>query len=107
MLEEEIKKIIINKYGSLRNFSKNIDLPNTTLDSILKRGFINSNIENVMKVFKCLNISLDKTFEQNKIIYNYEVNDSKINNYSKLTQEDKNMIDDLINYKLNNYHKEE
>lgn len=48
--ENRIKEIIINKYGSLKKFCEIIDMPWTTLDSILKRGFSNSNITNVMKI---------------------------------------------------------
>lgn len=48
--ENGIKEIIINRYGSLKKFCEIIDMPWTTLDSILKRGFSNSNITNVMKI---------------------------------------------------------
>lgn len=48
--ENRIKEIIINRYGSLKKFCELIDMPWTTLDSILKRGFANSNITNVMKI---------------------------------------------------------
>lgn len=48
--ENHIKEIIINRYGSLKKFCEIIDMPWTTLDSILKRGFANSNITNVMKI---------------------------------------------------------
>lgn len=48
--ENRIKEVIINKYGSLKKFCEIINMPWTTLDSILKRGFANSNITNVMKI---------------------------------------------------------
>ena len=48
--ENRIKEIIINRYGSLKKFCEIINMPWTTLDSILKRGFANSNITNVMKI---------------------------------------------------------
>ena len=48
--ENRIKEIIINRYGSLKRFCEIINMPWTTLDSILKRGFSNSNITNVMKI---------------------------------------------------------
>ena len=34
-LEAKIKSLIIEKYGSLKKFSETIDMPWTTLDSIL------------------------------------------------------------------------
>ena len=39
-VEMELKELILEKYGSLAEFCKKIDLPWTTLDSILKRGRI-------------------------------------------------------------------
>ena len=55
-MEKELKELIINKYGSLKKFCEKIDMPWTTLDSILKRGIANSNITNVMKISKELNV---------------------------------------------------
>lgn len=48
--ENRIKEIIISRYGNLKKFCELINMPWTTLDSILKRGFANSNITNVMKI---------------------------------------------------------
>lgn len=48
--ENRIKEMIINRYGNLKKFCESINMPWTTLDSILKRGFANSNITNVMKI---------------------------------------------------------
>ena len=67
-MEEELKKVILEKYGSIRNFSDKIGLPNSTVVSILDRGIGNSNITNVMKMCKALNISADKLIDENKII---------------------------------------
>ncbi|CAM2913451.1 hypothetical protein QCG88_07785 [Ligilactobacillus salivarius] len=36
--EEFLRTIIKDRYGSLRAFAKNIDMPYTTLVSMLKRG---------------------------------------------------------------------
>lgn len=61
MAETEIKlrEIILEKYGSLKKFCEIIDMPWTTLDSILKRGIANSNITNVMKITKELGIDTE------------------------------------------------
>lgn len=58
-VEKQIKNIIITKYGSLKKFCETIDMPWTTLDSILKRGFANSNITNVLKITRELNINAE------------------------------------------------
>ena len=57
--ELRVKQLIIERYGSLKKFCEIIDMPWTTLDSILKRGIINSNITNVMKITKELNIDTE------------------------------------------------
>ncbi len=57
--ELQLKKIIIDKYGSLKKFCEKIDMPWTTLDSILKRGVTNSNITNVMKITRELQVDTE------------------------------------------------
>lgn len=68
MLENKIKDLIIEKYGSIRQFSFKIGLPYTTIDSILKRGIDNSNVSNVIKMCKALNISIDKSLEHQELM---------------------------------------
>lgn len=57
--EMKIREMIIARYGSLKKFCEIIQMPWTTLDSILKRGFANSNITNVMKITKELGIDTE------------------------------------------------
>ena len=77
-MEEELKKLIIEKYGSIRKFAINIDIPYTTIDSILKRGIDNSNVSNVIKICKALNISLDQSLNENRIINNLSFDNADI-----------------------------
>ncbi len=64
-LELNIKNMIIEKYGSLKKFADKINMSWSTLDSILKRGFINSNINNVIRITEELNISAEALAEGN------------------------------------------
>lgn len=57
--EIRLKELIIDKYGSIKKFCEIIDMPWTTLDSILKRGVANSNITNIMKITKELKIDTE------------------------------------------------
>ena len=57
--EAKIREMIIERYGSLKKFCEVIDMPCTTLDSILKRGITNSNITNVMKITKELGVDTE------------------------------------------------
>ena len=59
-LESNLKALIIQKYGSLKKFTEVIDMPWTTLDSILKRGVAISNITNVLKITRELGLDADK-----------------------------------------------
>lgn len=68
MLEEKLKELILEKYGSIRQFAIKIDIPYTIVDTILKKGINNSNIGNVIKICKSLNISVDKLVDTNEII---------------------------------------
>lgn len=59
MLEDKIKDMIISRYGSLRNFCNKIDVPYSTIDSILKRGIGKANVLNVIKICNALGLSVD------------------------------------------------
>lgn len=59
MIENKIKELIITRYGSVSHFCKKVNLPYTTVDSILKRGIANSNVLNVLKICDELSISID------------------------------------------------
>ena len=58
--EEELKTLILSKYGSIRKFSMSLDMPYTTLDAILKRGVGNASIGNVIKICDALSLSVDE-----------------------------------------------
>lgn len=59
MIEEKVKNEILKKYGSVRQFAKKIDMPYTTLDTMLKRGLKNANVVNVLKVCNALELDVD------------------------------------------------
>lgn len=59
MLEDKIKDMIISRYGSLNNFCNKIDVPYSTVDSILKRGIRKANVLNVIKICNALGLSVD------------------------------------------------
>lgn len=59
-LESNLKALIIQEYGSLKKFTEIIDMPWTTLNSILNRGVANSNITNVLKITRELGLDAEK-----------------------------------------------
>ena len=59
-IEEELKKLIIDRYGTLKNFVDHTSLKYSTVDSILKRGILNSNVQNIIDICNTLSISVDE-----------------------------------------------
>lgn len=59
MIEDKLKEYILERYNSIREFAISIDMSQSTIDSILKRGLDNSSVRNIIKICKALNISVD------------------------------------------------
>lgn len=59
MVEERLKTLIIERYGNLKAFVVKIDMPWTTLDSILKRGVRKANVANIIKIAEELDIDVE------------------------------------------------
>lgn len=61
--EEKVKNMIIERYGTVKDFSEKIGVKYTTVINILRRGFANAGVNNVLKICKELNISADALTE--------------------------------------------
>lgn len=57
MNEKQVKELIIQKFGSINAFSDSINIANSTVVSILERGFLNAKLKNVFTICKALNIN--------------------------------------------------
>ena len=68
---EIIRKLINEKSTSVKAFAESIDIPYTTLRSMLERGIGNASVDNVLKVCKGLGITTD---ELEKIANGEEIN---------------------------------
>ena len=71
-IEDKLKEYILAHYKSIREFTKKVDMPYTTVDGILKRGIANSSIGNVLKICKALNISADELANEKIVPLNKE-----------------------------------
>lgn len=58
-IEEEVKRMITAKYGSLRQFAFEINIPYTTVQSIFNRGLDKAGIQNVISICQALGIDTD------------------------------------------------
>jgi hypothetical protein len=108
-LESEIKQIIINRYGTLAEFSRHSKIAYTTIDSMLKRGIKNANVLNVIKLCDALNISVDKI--RNGLIEPAEVENITQNDFflevktlleKNLSEEQKMQIVSFLKFVSNN-----
>lgn len=57
--EDKLKEYILSKYKSIREFTVDIDMPYSTIDSIFKRGIRKASVDNLIKICDFLNISAD------------------------------------------------
>lgn len=64
---EKLKNIILNKYGSIREFAKISEIPSTTLTSALDKGIGGMAVDRVIRICEILDIDI-KTFEPLKSI---------------------------------------
>lgn len=61
-IEQQLKDLIISKYGSMQKFCTTIKIPWSTLDSLLKRGVQNGNIGTIMSICMELDISCEALY---------------------------------------------
>ncbi len=83
MIELELKDIILSKYKSIRDFAINVNLPYTTVDSILKRGVDKANIINIISICRALNLDVDALadgkIEEKAVKSNYDLTNEEHN----------------------------
>lgn len=58
-IEQKIRDMICERFGSVKEFSLAINIPYTTVDSILKRGVEKANVVNIIKICAKLGIDTD------------------------------------------------
>lgn len=95
--EEILKRIIEEKYQNVKAFSEKINIPYTTVRSILERGLLNAKVENVIRIADELNMRaedmllLSEKENLNKDLYFY---------FEKLTKDSKLKVIDFAKSKL-------
>lgn len=92
-IEEKLKEIIEMKYSNVKNFSEVIDLPYTTVRSILQRGILNAKVENVIKIAEGLNMKAEE-------LMNINVMDSITLIYNQLNKPQQKEVYDFAKYQL-------
>lgn len=59
MIEEELKKMIIEKYGNMAKFADVCGVKYSSLMTIFSRGVKNANVQNVIRICRALGITAD------------------------------------------------
>lgn len=59
-IEDELRKLITERYGSLKGFSDKTGIPYTTLASIFQRGISNAKVTNITKITEELDIDTNE-----------------------------------------------
>lgn len=84
---QKLKKIILAKYNSVREFAKIIDIPSSTLNSALEKGIGGMAVDRVIKICDELNIDV-KTFDP---IHQENVKILELKDLIKLKREELNL----------------
>ena len=77
-IENEIKMLILQKYDSLSSFCKVIDMPWSTLNSILERGVVNATFLNVIKITRALQLDIEHIFHTDSFSDLEDINSCEI-----------------------------
>lgn len=86
MVEEKLRKLIVDRYGSMIAFSKHIGMSNSTLATIMDRGVKKASVNNIIKICQGLGISADG-LANGKIIYNQTPSNKSSVHVESLIQE--------------------
>ncbi|WP_193434252.1 S24 family peptidase [Streptococcus suis] len=95
------------RYGSVRQFSLKIDMPASTINSILNRGILNSNVDNVLRICTALGIKpdifsvlLDNNIKQPEILEIYNqlepTRQEKVLDYAEVQLEEQNKVTSIF-----------
>lgn len=104
MIEQDLKALIVERYGNLKKFTEAINLPWTTLDGVLKRGVNKANITSLIKICDGLKIDCESLYYGKIMPKQYFTNSSSltehelnhIKKYRSLDPLDKKAIDGLL-----------
>lgn len=97
-IEEQIKEIIIKRYGNLSNFCKEFDFPWSTVKAMLTRGIKKSSISNAIKLCDALNLDLEELVKDKLVPKQIKKDDDNYmliachHETGKLTEEEKEEI---------------
>lgn len=102
-IENELKSLIINKSKSIRQFSSEVDIPATTIQSILNNGVENAGVKKMTKICNYLGLDIDALADgyiKEKTVSDIPMTFSEIEHikkYRSLSEYDKETVNGLVN----------
>ena len=93
-VEEDLKKIIIDRYGSVNKFATVCDVPYSTIATIFVRGINKANISTVIAICKELKISADELANGKITPYQYVEPNMEYINLDDLNEENQKRLKD-------------
>lgn len=102
--EDRLKAYILQNYRTIREFVATLDMPYTTVDTILKRGIEKASVSNLSRICDALNIDINKLVSDGIITPKTKIGidsltgeESKIiENYRQLDEHGKEMIEMML-----------
>lgn len=58
-IEAQLRELIIARYGDVKSFAIQANIPTSTISTIFKRGICKANIGNIISLATALNVSVD------------------------------------------------
>ena len=93
-VEDDLKKIIIDRYGSVNKFATVCDVPYSTIATIFVRGINKANISTVIAICKELKISADELANGKITPYQYVEPNMEYINLDDLNEENQKRLKD-------------
>jgi phage repressor protein C with HTH and peptisase S24 domain len=101
MTEQQLRELIELKYGSVRQMALKIDMPASTINSILNRGILKSNVDNIFKICSALDIRPESLAEGMDFHKQNEDSSDIVVIYNQLDEERQENVVDYATVLLN------
>lgn len=103
-IEQELRELIKSRYKSVREFSIQIGIPNSTIDSVLSRGVQKANISSLMKICDALRIDCESLYygrilPKRDLLDNMLLSEAELHHmerYRSLSEEGKQFVDQIL-----------
>ena len=93
-IEEQLRELIVNKYGSINKFAQECGISQSTIFTALGRGITKANIQTIITICRKLNISTDDLCQGQITPLQYLKPNVEYINISELNEENQKRLKD-------------